>query len=495
MNPPGIGTSTGTEMRPGTATGTGSPRQATAPAASAAPVAPGDVPADPVGEAVRQALSEVLFKSSVDVTYTPPDALPQLPEPSPGLAHAVGPGPDGWQATFTVRMTERVVELIRSGEGASLTELLRVLPVAGARVAAQLRAHGPGPEQVPPALRRAVRDLLAAEILASYLRSRVGSPISHDLVADTIEYLIELSGTRVEAHDLTHGVVITDVLHDPPRLQLPYPAGLRPVKRAPLLFDGRRSVLIVDPEGRARTELQRHHFTRLAPSTPGPLSGDGDVSGSLVAEATNALRGVGFFVRGDRSIWTFVDGQPLLVRRSEHWTAFPVELTAVIAAMIGGGRAAGLVARAAFAISAQPHGAILAIVDDAATLDDAVALKDRYDLRNDIAPADMRPETWLHHLIDAERLDEQTLARLATLDGATVVDRDGRLLAYGAIVTTTASEQEGARTAAARTLSETAEAVLKVSVDGDITIFRDGGAVTTLLGTPTTRPDTPVVGP
>lgn len=39
-----------------------------------------------------------------------------------------------------------------------------------------------------------------------------------------------------------------------------------------------------------------------------------------------------------------------------------------------------------------------------------------------------------------------------------------------------------ARTAAARTLSRTARVVLKVSVDGDITIFQGGSEVATLLG-------------
>ncbi len=60
----------------------------------------------------------------------------------------------------------------------------------------------------------------------------------------------------------------------------------------------------------------------------------------------------------------------------------------------------------------------------------------------------------------------------------------GRLVAYGAIVTSADSEHEGARTAAARTLSRTALVVLKVSVDGDITILRDGTTVTTPLGHP-----------
>jgi hypothetical protein len=63
-----------------------------------------------------------------------------------------------------------------------------------------------------------------------------------------------------------------------------------------------------------------------------------------------------------------------------------------------------------------------------------------------------------------------------------VLDREGRLLAYGAIVATSDSQYEGARTAAAKTLSETSEVVLKVSVDGDITVFRKGRAIVRLLG-------------
>ncbi|MEZ5238974.1 MAG: hypothetical protein R2716_08470 [Microthrixaceae bacterium] len=94
----------------------------------------------------------------------------------------------------------------------------------------------------------------------------------------------------------------------------------------------------------------------------------------------------------------------------------------------------------------------------------------------------MRPETRLHHLLDTQDLDEFTLARIASLDGATVLDRSGGLLAYAAVVTSSDSQHEGARTAAARTLSHTARVVLKVSVDGDITIFQDGSEVATLLG-------------
>jgi hypothetical protein len=408
--------------------------------------------------AVADILAEVLFGTSVDAEY------------------AAG------HVTFHVRLAERVGALVRS-EGSTLAELVDALPLAGGRVVERFAAWT---APVVPALRRVLRDAIAAEILEVYLAARLHVQPRADLVAETIEFLIELSGTRVEAHDLTHGVIVTDVLLDTPRLEFRYPADVRAAKRAPLLFDGQRAVLMVDPTGRARTELQGHRFGRLTAhgDTPGLRAGDVAHSGALVAEATAALGGVGFFVREDRTIWTFADGRPLLVRRGEHWTAFPLELTASIANMIGGGAVADLVARTALLISSQPGGAILAIVDDASNVDSLVPLKDRYDLRSEIDREAMRPETRLHHLIDAVDLDEHTLARFATLDGATVVDRDGRLIAYGAIVTTTDSEHEGARTAAARTLSETAAIVLKVSVDGDITIFRHGSAVTTLLGQP-----------
>jgi hypothetical protein len=449
----------------------------------------GDPPADPLGRAVAAALADVLYSATVELTYAPDTApAPELP-PAVGTASATGPGPDGWHLAVTVRLGKRRTRIAGTDEGTWLADLLAALPAAAIRATAPLRTSELRETPVDPAIRRALRDMLAAEVLFDYLQARVERTVQPDLLGETIEFLIELSGTRVESHDLTHGVVITDALEQGPRLRLTYPRDVRAAKRAPLLFDGQRSVLLVDPEGLARTELQRHRFSRVASEVePGPPGrGDRWDSGALVADATRALGGLGFFVRADRSIWTFVDGQPLLVRRGEHWTAFPLELTAAIAGMIGGGDVAELVARAAFIISAQPQGAILAIVDDPGRLEGVVSPKDRYDLRNEIDPPAMRTETRLHHLIDAAELDEETLVRLAGLDGATVVDRDGRLLAYGAIVTSSDSQHEGARTAAARTLSLTALVVLKVSVDGDIIVFREGRAVSTLLGTGSTE--------
>ena len=444
-----------------------------------------EVPEDPVGEAVASALTDMLAGANVELSYTPASSSVPLRPAEPGMAMATGPGPPGWQTTVIVRLNERVARLLDSDHPTSLAELLAGLPQAGVTAAAGFRHHvQERGRRLDAPLRRALRDTVAAQLLAGHLERRVGRRPRADLIDETIQFLIELSGSRVESHDLTHGVVVADVLVEEPRLKFRYPLDIRAAKRAPLLFDGQRAVLVVDLEGRARTELQRHRFQRLAPGARIEEAGNDDSleSGSLVAEATAALGGLGFYVRADRSIWTFADGVPLLVRSAEHWTAFPLELTASIENMIGGGPAAALLARAAFMISAQPGGAILAVVDKPSDIDGTVSAKDRYDLRDDIDTTAMRPETRLHHLIDAADLDEHTLVRLATLDGATVLDRTGALIAYGAIVNSADSHHEGARTAAARTLSETALVVLKVSVDGDITIFRRGGALTTLLG-------------
>jgi hypothetical protein len=446
----------------------------------------GDAPPDPVGTAVAGFVSELLDRSMVQLRYDrigSPTAADPTADPSV-LSSASAEVIEGWRTTMTVRLQEPAAGL-HAVEGPTPPEPLEALPEAALNAALQFRgAVDPASDTLSPSVRRALRDTVVVEFLFAHQPAMWDTAKPRWLLAEVLEYLIELSGTRVESRFLTHGVVITDALRHDPRISVPYPEGLRAAKRTPLLFDGQRSVLVVDPAGRARTELQQHRLARLVPESgrvdrPGGTFLD---SGSLVALATRRFGGVGFFLREDRSIWTFVDGRPLVIRRGEHWSAFPLWLAAALGNSVGGGHAVELVVQAALMVSAGRGGAILGIVDDPASLDGTVPLKDRYDLRNQFDPGAMRPETRLHHLIDAGDLDATTLSRLAALDGATIVDRHGRLLAYGAVVTSVGSEEEGARTAAARTLSERALAVLRVSEDGEIAVFRDGALVTTLLG-------------
>ncbi len=446
-------------------------------------------PPDPVGRAVGAFIAELLGNAIVELGYQavggelPP---PSLPIEGHVAATASAEVLEGWTTTINVRFGERGASRVES-----VPEALLALPAAALRVAesfshATIRPTG----RLSPSVERALRDTVIVELLSHHQGWSKPECASTELLADTLEYLIELSGSRVESRNLTHGVVITDALADEPRLSVMYPSGLRDAKRSPLLFDGLRSVLIVDQHGRARTEVQANRPDRIHPSaTTGPqIDLDFVDRGSLVALATRQLGGIGFFLREDRSIWTFLDGQPLVIRRSEHWSAFPLWLAKSLGTAIGGGPAVDLVVSASLMVSIRSGGAIFGIVEDAGHLEGIVAVKDRYDLRNESDLGAMQPETRLHHLIDGHDLDAQTLARFGELDGATILDRQGRLLAYGAILSSSDSEHEGARTAAAKSLSHHALVVLKVSEDGDITVFRDGIPVATMLPSGNARP-------
>jgi DNA integrity scanning protein DisA with diadenylate cyclase activity len=130
-------------------------------------------------------------------------------------------------------------------------------------------------------------------------------------------------------------------------------------------------------------------------------------------------------------------------------------------------------------LSMQGHGAILAICTDRDAL---VAVTETKDRASDTAEptGDVDDDlTRLLHLPDV--VTAAGLVRLARLDGATIVGPDGAVLAYGAIVRTTGSQGEGARTAAARTLSTAVDVAISISHDGPVTVYRNGRAHLDLL--------------
>jgi hypothetical protein len=77
-------------------------------------------------------------------------------------------------------------------------------------------------------------------------------------------------------------------------------------------------------------------------------------------------------------------------------------------------------------------------------------------------------------------LEPAVLESVARMDGGIVLDRDGNLLAFGAILRNepcglTQAVAEGGRTTAAMSASRFGN-VLKVSEDGLVTYYRDGKA-------------------
>jgi hypothetical protein len=89
---------------------------------------------------------------------------------------------------------------------------------------------------------------------------------------------------------------------------------------------------------------------------------------------------------------------------------------------------------------------------------------------------DIYPEWLFHALLNSDKvisLGPSTLAMLASIDGATLINRKGRLLAYGAIISSRPRGSEGARSAAALELSNEGF-VIKVSADGPIALYEGG---------------------
>ena len=149
--------------------------------------------------------------------------------------------------------------------------------------------------------------------------------------------------------------------------------------------------------------------------------------------------------------------------------------------------------QAALNLSESRTGALLVVVrDPARSVRELIAPLDR--MTEEVAaddpqdPENLSPRLTkraLHHAVRGARLcdlEPTVLESIAGLDGAVVVDRDGRLLTFGAILRIAPETLElvrsvqGARTLAALAASQHGP-VLKVSEDGYLSMFLKGRRV------------------
>lgn len=444
--------------------------------------APRVAAADPWGEAVAAFLSDLL-DHYVEVTVHTDAA---------SLTSACGrfpvdpqPGADGRARQFSVLSAG---DGDRPGAVARFPPELEDLPGAALRALARV-THVAAAGLPYPSVARALHDVVVAEVIADRLRRRSAHGVELDAlvmtVAGTIDYFAELAATPLEGEPVTHGIVITA---DPAGVEAPvssvaYPGRLHTRKRTPLLFDGTQSALVVDTLGRALRGVERASLPLMDPE-PSRLEAFDELpglDGALTAAASAAFHGVGFYLRGDHSTWIFDDGAPLFVRRGLQWKSIAFDSFTRTLAELGGTNAqiGERIARAVLRLSMQGRGAILAIAADAAALEEVTEPKDRAPTAaRDSASVDddLRQLLRLHDVASPAGL-----ARLARLDGATIVDTAGQVIAYGAIVRSADSQTEGARSAAARTLSTVANVALSVSHDGPITVYRGGRRMLEIL--------------
>ena len=180
----------------------------------------------------------------------------------------------------------------------------------------------------------------------------------------------------------------------------------------------------------------------------------------------------------------FAEGAQVLAFRHAHWHLLDLRAKYELwAEGVGNGRLAERLFQTALELADARQGALFVVLRDPAdAAPRLVASSDRSDVRptEPARPAGSAPNR--RDLLDlvtsrsVTELEPTVLAALASLDGATVTDVNGHLIAAGAILrhahepSTGGDIIEGARTTAAMSASQFGP-VLKVSEDGLISFF------------------------
>lgn len=71
-------------------------------------------------------------------------------------------------------------------------------------------------------------------------------------------------------------------------------------------------------------------------------------------------------------------------------------------------------------------------------------------------------------------IDRKLRSELVGLDGATIIDYDGKVISFDAIIQNECGSSSGGRGAAAKTLSKFGGLAIKISTDGYIELYIDG---------------------
>jgi hypothetical protein len=319
--------------------------------------------------------------------------------------------------------------------------------------------------------------------------------VTTDRIALAIEMMRVAALSTYENQPISTGVLLLGSSEDPlggypaaERDRPHYTGALTSIKSFYRLADGLRTVFLVSRDGRLLDIVDVSRWAGRRPAADRRACLRADVSAARARDAGQPAclrraepasgdqgvcrRGAGFTFRN--ADWHLLDLQ---------------EKYALWEAAVGTPAVAARLFQTALDLSDERHGALFAVLRrPLESLPHLVAASDRLDMEPLGQPSD--PDTpsrrhLLHVLAgrSVTELDPSVLAALATLDGATVTDREGTLLAVGAILRhPPASEPakldgmvEGARSTAALAASRFGP-VLKVSEDGMIT-FYDGGRV------------------
>jgi hypothetical protein len=310
-----------------------------------------------------------------------------------------------------------------------------------------------------------------------------------DRVADAIEALRSSALTTSENRRVSTGALLLGRQARQPQFvphgSLRYSSALTSIRSFPHLCDGAHTVALVDTQGRWIDIVDVEQWSGPGGGVlplPSPstyrahcLATLGTDNLCLVLTTNGEIK---VFARGVQAFsllngrWRLTD----LAWKYRRW-ADAVQNVAL----------ANLVFQVALDLADSRSGGLFVILDDAAS---ANGLVSQTDLLTQSEPETLAgraadPKRSVYYLLNGRRatdLRPAVLRTLAALDGGTVVDREGRLLAFGTIlphhndVQTMRLPQGGGRSVAALAASRYGQA-LKISEDGIISFFESGSWV------------------
>jgi hypothetical protein len=312
-----------------------------------------------------------------------------------------------------------------------------------------------------------------------------------DRIASIIEMLRVAALSSYENRPISTGVLLLAGEFDPCRPELAtgrerppsYMEALASIKSFYRLADGVRTVFLADAEGRLLDIIDIDRWGRqLCPDQI--LDVPGASAYQAHARATLEQRSVCVVLSPSRDIKVFADGTEVFSFHSAAWHLLDLKAKYELwADAVSNASLALRLFQTSLDLADAREGALFAVLrDPEEAVPRLVAPADRLDLpvRPDVPGSGTVSRREILHLLEGRTvtdLDPSVLSTLASLDGAIVVDRDGRLLAAGAILRHPPSEEpeeggfiEGARTTAAMAASKFGP-VLKVSEDGEITFY------------------------
>ena len=315
--------------------------------------------------------------------------------------------------------------------------------------------------------------------------------VGGDRIASVIEMLRVAALSTYENRPISTGMLLLGGDYDPCRPDLAierdrppsYMQSLASIRSFYRLADGVRTVFLADAQGRLLDIIDVDRWSRQLCrdkilDVPGATAYQGH------ARATFEQRSVCVVLSPSRDIKVFAEGSEVFSFHSAAWHLLDLKAKYELwADAVSNAPLALRLFQLALDLADAREGALFAVLrDPGEAVPQLVAPADRLDIpfRTDQPGSATVSRREILHLLEGRTvtdLDFSVLSTLASLDGAIVVDRDGRLLAAGAILRHPPSEQleqggivEGARTTAAMAAGKFGP-VLKVSEDGEITFY------------------------